>query len=114
MATQVQPPLIETEITMLFMSTLQEPYYDRLIHVATGSFTNMFKVKNLVDHAIKNGRIDIGENSSKPKTGIFQRRKQAKPKPYISRTNPINPGDTPRTKTTQIISHITQLQVIKL
>ena len=36
-ATQVQPPLIETEITMLFLSTLQEPYYDRLMTTARGA-----------------------------------------------------------------------------
>ena len=58
MATQVQPPLIETEVTILFLSTLHEPYYDRLMPTATGSFANMVKASNLIDHAIKNGRID--------------------------------------------------------
>ena len=67
MATQVQPPLIETEIIMLFLSTLQEPYYDRLMPTTTGSFANMVKAGNLIDHAIKNDRIDIGESSSKSK-----------------------------------------------
>ena len=65
MATQVQPPLIETEVTMLFLNTLQKPYYDRLIPTATRSFANMIKTGNLVDHAIKNGRIDMGESSSR-------------------------------------------------
>ena len=45
---------IETEIAILFLGTLQEPYYDRLMHAATGSFANMVKAGNLVDHAIKN------------------------------------------------------------
>ena len=57
MATQVQPPLVETEITMLFLNTLQEPYYDRLMATTTGSFANVVKACNLIDHAIKNGRI---------------------------------------------------------
>ena len=65
MATQVQPPLIETKVTMLFLNTLQEPYYDRLMPTATGSFANMIKAGNLVDHAIKNGKIDMGESSSR-------------------------------------------------
>ena len=65
MATQVQLPLIETKVTMLFLSTLQEPYYDRLMPTATENFANMVKACNLIDHAIKNGRIDIGEISSK-------------------------------------------------
>ena len=76
MATQVQPPLIETEGTMLFLGTLQEPYYDRLMPIATGNFTNMIKAGNLIDHAIKNGKIDMGESSSKPKRGSFPRKKE--------------------------------------
>ena len=82
MATQVQPPLIETEVTMLFLNTLQESYYDRLMSTATGSFTNMIKAGNLVDHAIKNGRID-----AKPKMGNFAKKKEGKPKPYTNKIN---------------------------
>ena len=76
MATQVQSPLIETDVTMLFLSTLQEPYYDRLMPMATGSFANMVKTGNLIDQVIKNGRIDIGENSSRPKRGNFAKKKE--------------------------------------
>ena len=43
---------------------------------AMGSFANMIKAGNLVDHAIKNGRIDMGENSSKPKRGSFAKKKK--------------------------------------
>ena len=71
MATQVQPPLIEIEVTILFLSTLQEPYYDMLMPTITGSFANMVKAGNLIDHAIKNGQIDTKESSSKPKKGNF-------------------------------------------
>ena len=78
MATQVQLPLIETEIIMLFLGTLQEPYYDRLMYAATGSFANMIKVGNVVDHAIKNGKIDLEKSSSKPKRGSFPKKKEGK------------------------------------
>ena len=71
MATQVQPSLIETEVTMLFLSTLQESYYDRLMPTTMGSFANMVKAANLIDHAIKNCRIDTGKSSSKSKKGNF-------------------------------------------
>ena len=74
-ATEVQPPLIETEITVLFLNTLQEPYYDTLMPTATRSFANMVKVSNLIDHSIKNGKINTGESSSKPKRGNFPRKK---------------------------------------
>ena len=60
---------------MLFLSTLQEPYYDRLMPTATGSFANMVKAGNLIDHAIKNGRIDTEESNSKPKRGNFSKKK---------------------------------------
>ena len=76
MATQVQPPIIETEVTMLFLSTLQEPYYERLMPTAIGSFANMVKAGNLIDYVIKNGRIDIRESGSKPKMGNFPKKKE--------------------------------------
>ena len=75
-ATQVQPPLIKIEITMLFLSMLQEPYYDWMMPTAIGSFANMVKAGNLIDHAIKNGRIDTKKSSSKPKKGNFPRKKE--------------------------------------
>ena len=78
MTTQVQPPLIEIEVTMLFLSTLQEPYYDRLMPTVTRSFANMVKAKNLIDHAIKNGRIDTQECSFRPKRGNFLKKKEGK------------------------------------
>ena len=78
MATQVQPPLVEKEITMLFLNTLQEPYYDRLLPSATRSFADMIVVGNLVDHAIKNGKIDVRESCSKSKgKGNFSRKKKS-------------------------------------
>ena len=77
MATQVQPPLVEKEITMLFLNTLQEPYYDRFLPSATRNFADMIMVGNLVDHAIKNGKIDVGESSSKSKgKGNFSSKKE--------------------------------------
>ena len=72
-------PLIEMEVTTLFLNTLQEPYYDRLMPTATGSFANMIKVDNLIDHVVKNIKIDIGKSSSKPKGGIFAKKKEGKP-----------------------------------
>ena len=61
---------------MLFLGTLQEPYYDRLMPAATGSFANMVKAGNLIDHAIKNGKIDTSESNSKPKRSNFLRKKE--------------------------------------
>ena len=77
MATKVQQPLVEKEKTMLFLNTLQKPYYDRLRPSAIRSFADMIMADNLVDHAIKNGKIDVGESSSKSKgKGNFPRKKE--------------------------------------
>ena len=74
---------------MLFLSTLQEPYYDRLMMpTATGSFANMVKVGNLIDNAIKNGRIDIGESSSRPKRGNFSKKKEGETQALYQQNQP--------------------------
>ena len=76
MAVQVQPPLVETEIAILFLGTLQEPYYDRLMYTVTGSFANMIKVGNVIDHANKNDKIGLGESSFKLKRGSLLKKKE--------------------------------------
>ena len=73
---------------MLFLGTLQEPYYDRLMHVATESFANMDKAGNLVDHGIKNGKIDLGESSSKPKTVNFPKKKKGETQALYQQSQP--------------------------
>ena len=73
----MQPPFVEKKITMLFLNTLQEPSYDRLLPSATRNFADMIMADNLVNHAIKNGKIDIGESSSKSKKrGNFAKKKE--------------------------------------
>ena len=109
MATQIQPPLIETEVTMLFLNTLQEPYYDRLMPTATESFANMIKVGNLVDHAIKNGRMTWEKAALDQKGVILQKRNKAKPKLCTSKINLTSLAGTLRTRTTRTINRITQL-----
>ena len=68
---------MEKEITMLFLKTLQKSYYDRLLLSAKKRFADMIMVGNIVDHAIKNGKIDVGESSSISKgKGNFPRKKK--------------------------------------
>ena len=95
------------EITMLFLRTLQELYYDRLMPTVIKSSANMVKAGNLIDHAIKNARLILEKVIQSQKCAIFQKRKKVKPKPCTSRTNLINLGGIPHTKTTQTINHIT-------
>ena len=91
MATQVQPPLVEKEITMLFLNAFQKLYYDRLLPSVTRSFIDMIVVGNLVDHAIKNNKIEVGESRVKsPREAISRRRRKVKSKPYFKETDPTN------------------------
>ena len=46
----------EKKITKLFLNTLQESYYDRLLPSAMRNFADMIMAGNLVDHAIKNDK----------------------------------------------------------
>ena len=69
----------------------------------------MVKVGNLIDHVIKNGRIDIKERGSRSKKGNFSKKKKGETQALYNIINLTNPEDTPHTKTTQIINHITQL-----
>ena len=59
------------------------------MHAATGSFANMVKAGNLVDHAIKNGKIDLGESSSKPRRGNLPKKKEGETH-AVYQQNPSN------------------------
>ena len=73
---------------MLFLNTLQEPYYDRLMPTTMGSFANMIKVGILVDHVIKNSRIDVGESSSRLKKGSFIKKKEGETQALYQQNQP--------------------------
>ena len=62
-------------MTMLFLETFQDLYYDRLLPSATRDFSDMIVAGELVDHAIKHGKIDIHEGS-RSKKGSSSRRKE--------------------------------------
>ena len=73
---------------MLFLSTLQEQYYDKLMPTATGSFANMVKAENWIDHAIKNGRIDTQKISFRPKRGNFLKKKEGETQALYQQNQP--------------------------
>ncbi len=61
---QVEPPLTKTEITVLFINTLKAPYYDKLVGSATKDFADIVISGELIENAIKSGRME-GSDSSK-------------------------------------------------
>ena len=75
----------------------------------------MITVGNLIDHAIKKGKIDVEENSSKSngKGQLYKEKKKTKLEPYFRGIRLVNLGGTICTRTIQTINLITQLRVIR-
>ncbi|XP_016705871.1 uncharacterized protein [Gossypium hirsutum] len=65
MAIQVQPPLLEKETTMLFINTLKASF-------ATKSFVDVVMTGEMIENAIRNGRIDAGESAKMQESGTRQ------------------------------------------
>ncbi|KAL4352036.1 hypothetical protein GQ457_06G009790 [Hibiscus cannabinus] len=57
-ATQVQPPMLKSEVTPMFVETLNGPLYDRMLNHATEGFTDMVMNEELILAAIKSRRLD--------------------------------------------------------
>ncbi|KAK8672412.1 hypothetical protein V6N13_110784 [Hibiscus sabdariffa] len=64
-AAQVQPPLLENKITLLFVNTLKDDFYDRMLDHTTKPFADMVLTGELVQAAIKSGRIRGGNDARK-------------------------------------------------
>ncbi|WRX16495.1 Retrotransposon gag domain - like 10 [Theobroma cacao] len=72
-AAQVQPPLTNKEITVLFINTLRALFYERLIENAIKNFADLVLSWEIVEGAIKNGKIEGNETTSSKK-GIHSRK----------------------------------------
>ena len=57
LASQIQLPMIEMEIVKLFISTLKNPYYNRMVSNTTRIFTNIVAAGEMIESVIKVGII---------------------------------------------------------
>jgi len=57
-ATYVQPPLIDTEMVMLFANTFQSPYYEHLIGSSAQHFHEVVRIAERIEQAMKRGKIE--------------------------------------------------------
>ena len=62
-AVQVQPPLLEKEMTTLFINTLKAPFITHMLGSASKNFSDIIMNGEMIEHAIKSGKIDGGENN---------------------------------------------------
>jgi len=63
MATQIQPPLTEKEMSWLFINTLKAPYYFRMLAGGIMSFTDTVLIGEMVENALRTDKLDDGESS---------------------------------------------------
>ena len=57
MAAQVQPPLIDKEMTSIFMNTLRAPFYDRMSGNASTNFSNIIVIGERIEYGIKHEKL---------------------------------------------------------
>ncbi|XP_040951494.1 uncharacterized protein [Gossypium hirsutum] len=62
-AIQVQPPLLEKETTILFINTLKAPFINHMLGSATKSFTDIVMSGEMIENAIRCGKIETGEST---------------------------------------------------
>ncbi|XP_016700235.1 uncharacterized protein [Gossypium hirsutum] len=62
-AVQVQPPLLEREMTMPFVNTLKAPFIIYMLGSATKNFSDIVMSGEMIESAIRSGKIDVGENN---------------------------------------------------
>ncbi|XP_017639797.1 uncharacterized protein LOC108481143 [Gossypium arboreum] len=62
---QVEPPLTKTKLTVLFIYTLKAPFYDKLVGSATKDLADIVISRELIENAIKSGRMEGSESSKR-------------------------------------------------
>ncbi|KAA3453336.1 RNA-directed DNA polymerase (Reverse transcriptase), Ribonuclease H-like protein [Gossypium australe] len=66
---QVQPPLLEKETTMLFINTLKAPFITHMIGSTTKSFADIVMAGEMIENAIRGGKIEAKETTRRSALG---------------------------------------------
>ncbi|KAA3481530.1 hypothetical protein EPI10_021889 [Gossypium australe] len=61
----LQPPLLEKEITMLFINTLKAPFINHMLGNATKGFSDIVMSGKMFENAIRSEKIDARENAKR-------------------------------------------------
>ncbi|XP_052484902.1 uncharacterized protein LOC128039985 [Gossypium raimondii] len=64
-ATQVQPPLLEKERTMLFINTLKSPFINHMLGSVPMSFSDIVMSDEMIENAIRSGKIDARKSAKR-------------------------------------------------
>ena len=77
-AALVQPSLTKKEMTVTFIHTLRAPYYEKLVGNATKKFADPVLSREMIDAAIKSGRMSVRETSGSSKKPMASKKKEKK------------------------------------
>ena len=68
-ASQVQPPLIQSELCSYFLRTLQNPYYKYMVGTHVTYFSNLIEIGERIDANVREGRITYQDDIRKGQNG---------------------------------------------
>src|SRR3954462_4930171 len=78
LASQVEPPLAEKELTGMFMDTLSPFYWEKMIGSVSSNFTDLVTIGQRLEEGIKNGKVaNVAESSSgakKPYVNFYKKK----------------------------------------
>jgi len=57
---RVEPPLHEKEITIMFIETLQTPFYEHVLGSVSSNFSDIVTIRKRIEHGLKIGKIAQG------------------------------------------------------
>src|SRR4030066_1209260 len=90
LAAQVEPPLSDKEMVGLFMDTLQNPYYDKMIGSMSSSFSDLVITGERIERGIRRGKfasVPTGENDVKKPSSGFAKKGQGETNAIMNSKN---------------------------
>ena len=87
--TKVKPPLTDKEVTMTFINTLKGHYYDKLMGNATRNFVDLVISGEMVEIAIKSGKVDMLHDNHNQRKGGNSKKKKGNLKLFFTRTKQV-------------------------
>ncbi|XP_050890447.1 uncharacterized protein LOC127095858 [Lathyrus oleraceus] len=75
----VEPPLSEKEMTGIFVDTLKDPFFDRLVSSAASDFAHLVTIGDRIEKGLRDGKISGAVATScapKKYSGGFQKKKE--------------------------------------
>ena len=87
LASQVQPPLIESELIDMFTNTLPGPYYDKMVGSVSAGFSDLVKIGERIENGLKNGKIQFtsgNQDAARKHSGGFQKKKEGETNAVMS------------------------------